>query len=93
MKKKWFGIRIGLLLGAALGWWGLLYPELALTPDTVRVVRDESVDEASSTSEDWRFGSHLYWDILNAGSGKVTFRSKLLSDFNIILEAFYGRNK
>ena len=35
MNKKTFGLRVAAGLCAALGWWGLLYPELALTPDTV----------------------------------------------------------
>ena len=40
MKKIRLGIRITIGLCAALGWWGLLYPELVLTPDTVRVVQE-----------------------------------------------------
>ncbi len=92
MKKKWFGIRMGLVLSATLGWWGLLYPELALTPDTVEVICDESEGEIRPAPEERYFGGSLYWDILNAGSGKVTFRSRLLSDFSAILEAFHDRD-
>lgn len=93
MKKKWFGIRMGLGICAALGWWGLLYPELTLTPGTVKVVYEDSQAEANTQPQTWSLGSSLYWDILNAPSGKVTFRSKLLTDFNAILEAFHDRNK
>ncbi len=32
MEKKWTKFRIIAGMCAALGWWGLLYPELALTP-------------------------------------------------------------
>ena len=46
MKKKRLGIRITIGLCAALGWWGLLYPELVLTPDTVRVVQDKERQHA-----------------------------------------------
>lgn len=98
MKKKWFGIRMGLGICATLGWWGLLYPELTLTPDTVRVVCDSAPDGEDTqgnehTPQTWSFGSGLYWDILNASPGKITFRSRLLTDFNAILEAFHDRNQ
>lgn len=92
MKKKWFGIRMGLSICAALGWWGLLYPELTLTPDTVKVVYEDAKDDEQSQPQVWRFDSRLYWDILNASPGKITFRSRLLTDFNAILEAFHDRN-
>lgn len=93
MKKKWFGIRTGLSICAALGWWGLLYPELTLTPDTVKVVYEDSQAETPAQQQVWSFDNSLYWDILNAAPGKITFRSRLLTDFNAILEAFHDRNK
>ncbi len=92
MKNKLFGIRIGLGICAALGWWGLLYPELTLTPDTVKVICEDEAEEGTQ-AQGWSFDSSLYWDILNAGPGKITFRSKLLTDFNAILEAFHEGNK
>lgn len=91
MKKKWLGIRTGLGICAALGWWGLLYPELTLTPDTVKVVYEDP--QAETYTQDWSFDSSLYHDVLNAPSEKIVFRSKLLEDLNAILEAFHGRNK
>ncbi len=38
MKKKWREIKILFGICAAFGWWGALYPELMLLPDTYRVV-------------------------------------------------------
>lgn len=93
MKKKWLGIRTGLGICAAIGWWGLLYPELALTPGTVNVVCEDPQAESNTQSQSWSFDSSLYRDILNAAPGKITFRSRLLTDFNAILEAFHDRNK
>lgn len=93
MKKKWFGIRTGLGICAALGWWGLLYPELTLTPDTVKVVCEDLPAESHTQPQTWSFDGSLYWDILNAPSDKITFRSRLLTDLNAILEAFHDRNK
>ncbi len=93
MKKKWIGIRTGIGICAALGWWGLLYPEFTLTPGTVKVVCEDSQTETDTQPRGWSFDSSLYWDILNAPSDKITFRSRLLTDLNAILEAFHDRNK
>ena len=93
MKKKLIGIRTGLGICAALGWWGLLYPELTLTPDTVKVVCEDSQTNTPARLQDWSFDNSLYWDIVNAPSDKVIFRSRLLTDLNAILEAFHGRNR
>ena len=88
MKKKWLGIRITIGLCAALGWWGLLYPELALTPDTVKVCEE---DGEASPDRKWSFEDGLYLDILTADRDKVTFRSRLLTELDAFLEAFHDR--
>ena len=90
MKKKRLGIRITIGLCAALGWWGLLYPELVLTPDTVRVVQEDGDQEAGTL--EWSFGSSLFLDLLNAGRDKITPRSKLLTDISSVWEAFHDRD-
>ena len=33
-------IRIIIVLCVTIGWWGLLYPELSMTPDTVQIVSE-----------------------------------------------------
>lgn len=92
MKKKWLGIRIITGLCAALGWWGLLYPELTLTPDTVRVTGGSEEDTGNTLPLEWSFDSSLYLDLLNADSGQISFRSRLLTDLSSFLEAFYDSN-
>lgn len=92
MKKKWLGIRITVGLCAALGWWGLLYPELTLTPDTVKVCEEAGDGECASLSRKWNFEDSLYLDILNADRDKITFRSRLLTELGTFWETFYGRN-
>lgn len=92
-KRKWFGIRMGLGICAGLGWWGLIYPELALTPDTVKITCEEPAPDACGQSPVWSFDSGLYWDILNAAPDKITFRSKLLTDFNTFWEALHNGDK
>ena len=88
MKKIWLGIRIGVTICAAAGWWGLLYPQLSLTPDTV-CVRFGHGDVHEETSGEWEFDSSLYRELLCAGPGKITFRSRFLTDLSSLWEAIY----
>lgn len=93
MKKKWLEIRIIVCFCAALGWWGLLYPELSLTPDTVILRLSDDGGILREQPLEWDFDSALYRDLLNAGPDKITFRSKLLTDFRALLEAMYYGDK
>mgnify|MGYP006922165757 FL=1 len=90
MKKRDLGIRIIIGLCAALGWWGLLYPELVLTPDTVKIVAEDGTEEPDSL--EWSFDSRLYLDLLNAGRDKIIPRSKLLTDISSFWEAFHDKD-
>lgn len=92
MKRKWNGFRIIVSLCAMLGWWGLLYPELTLTPDTVKVSMEDEEGNLCELPEEWDFDSRLYADLLNADRSKITFRSRLLTNFSLFLEAIYDRN-
>ena len=91
MKRKWMGLRIIISLCAMFGWWGFLYPELVLTPDTVTVSQADETGNLLILSDQWNGNGNLYLDILNAGRDKVSFRSKLLTNLNFIWEAFHDR--
>ncbi len=80
MKRKWLGIRVAAGLCAALGWWGLLYPELALTPDTVKVSAEDEADGSTVSNQEWSFDSTLYFDLLDADWDQITIRSRLLTE-------------
>jgi len=87
LKKKRLGFRVAVSLCAALGWWGLLYPELALTPDTVAVSAE---DEAGNPRpREWSFDGDLYLELLDAGRDKITFRSRLLTNLSTLWEIFH----
>ncbi len=92
MKKKCLCIRVAAGLCAALSWWGLLYPELALTPDTVKVSREEENGTLSDVTPEWSFDSELYLDLLNADQSQITIRSRLLTEIGLLWEAFHERN-
>lgn len=91
MKKKQTGIRIVICLCAALGWWGFLYPELVLTPDTVTVNIEDEEGNLRPLSEDLAEDGSLYFDLLHAGGDKITFRSRLLINLNKFWETFHDR--
>ena len=91
MKKKWVGLRIIVSLCAMLGWWGFLYPELVLTPDTVTVSTEDEEGRLQPLPEQWDLDGSLYLDILNAGRDRITFRSRLLTNLNLFWEAFHDR--
>ena len=80
MKKKWMGFQIVMCICAALGWWGVLYPELVLTADTCRVY---NAREEQRRVE----GQDIYWELLKAGKGEIRFRSRLLAEWNKFMEA------
>ncbi len=88
MKKTKNGIRIITALCAALGWWGLLYPGLTLTPDTVRVFfLDENGEEMEEDAGQVPDGG-LYLDLLGTDRDNIRFRSRLLTELNALWEAF-----
>lgn len=92
MKKKWIGFRIIISMCAVLGWWGLLYPELSLTPDTVSVSVEDNRGNLRELPAKQAFDSGLYRDLLHAGKDKITFRSRLLTNLSLFLEAMHGRD-
>ncbi len=91
MKKRRAGFQIIISICAVLGWWGFLYPELILTPETVSIREEDETGSPSAPSEEWDLDSSLYLDLLNAGRDKITFRSRLLTNLNLFWEAFHGR--
>ena len=93
MKKNWLGIRIALSICVAFGWWGLLYPQLALTPDTVVIKAEAEDGHLQDMPLEWDFDGSLYRDLLEAEPGRITFRSRFLTDMRLFLEAFENGDK
>lgn len=88
MKNKKLGIRIITAMCAALGWWGLLYPELTLTPETVRIVMEDASGEEISLDRNKSLDDSFYLELLEADSGSIRFRSRFLTELNAFWEAF-----
>ena len=56
----WQGIRVSAVCTACYGWWGVIYPELAMLPSTYEIVCEEQAEETKtvptvrSTGRSWR---------------------------------------
>lgn len=88
MKNKKLGIRIITAMCAALGWWGLLYPELTLTPETVRIVTEDASGQEISLDRSKGLDDSFYLELLEADFGSIRFRSRILTELNAFWEAF-----
>lgn len=92
MKKNKFITSIHIMLGicAAFGWWGLLYPELAMTPSTYKVVYADSAVQKQENVVEWDFDDDIYWEIMEADRSQIRFRSRLLMNINVLQEQGRG---
>jgi hypothetical protein len=79
MKKKYATFQIVLGICAALGWWGIFYPELTLTPDTYCVVNEDGTVQKAEDGVEYPFGTTLYYDMLGVGRSRIHFKSKLVT--------------
>lgn len=71
-------LRIACCICAAMGWWGVLYPELTLTQDTYRIIDETGRELTLETYEHWDAGKDVYLKILEAEPDQIRFRSKLV---------------
>lgn len=62
--------QFALLVVLSAGWWGLLYPNLAMTEETYQAVSEDgqSVDKASGTED--------FFAILSARPGELAIKSR-----------------
>lgn len=97
--KLLFGFRIFVTVSAALGWWGVLYPELTMTPDTYCVVYEEkSVPSATYMQERtgaaaWKLDNDIYTTVLGAERSQIRIRSRLFTNITAFCEQERGINE
>lgn len=68
------GIRVAAVCTACYGWWGVIYPELAMLPSTYEIVYEEQAEETRTVQKDaevveWNSDSQIYWKNPGGGSG------------------------
>lgn len=82
--QKLAAFRMVCTLCVALGWWGMLYPDFTMTPDTYEVVWEDA--ESEHEMQEWDSEEEIYDLLLNADSGRIRFKTKLLSKIDAILK-------
>ena len=80
----WQGIRVSAVCTVCYGWWGVIYPELAMLPSTYEIVCEEQAEETKTVQKDaevveWNSDSQIYWKILEADPEQIHFKSRLLT--------------
>lgn len=69
------------VLCAVWGWWGILYPQLTMTPETYRIVSQDGVVQEERSMDDT-----IYEEILNADRDRIRFKSKLFTELSEYLK-------
>lgn len=86
MKRKWTGIRVVLSICAAIGWWGALYPELTMTPDTYAVVWEDDAVQRIENMVEWDSDSDVYRAVLEADGSRIRLKSKLFTQIDALIK-------
>lgn len=88
MKKTWIGFRVIVGVCAALGWWGFIYPELSLTPDTYCIVWEDDTVQPTTDVVKWEFDNDIYLDLLEAKPGQIRMKSRLFQTASDYLDYY-----
>ncbi len=75
--KKWMRIRSLIWIGAAIGWWGLWYPELVQYAGVYTVVTEDGTVQESSEVVEYELDESFYQELFQADGTKLRFRSRL----------------
>ena len=85
-RVAWQGIQVSAVCIACYGWWGVIYPELAMLPSTYEVVCEEQEGPADTETVqkspkvvEWNSDNRIYWEILEADPEQIRFKSRLLT--------------
>lgn len=84
--KLMLALRILITLCAAYGWWGVLYPEFTMTPDTYRVVYETDTVQEGEEVLEYNLDDDIYKTILKSDRSRIRFRSKLLVNLTALKE-------
>ena len=97
--KLFISFRIFVTVCAAWGWWGVLYPELTMTPDTYCIIYEETGAPTESYVQEqvemveWKLDNDIYETVLGAERSQIRFRSRLLTNITAFCEQERGINE
>lgn len=78
MNHRWQNVRIATVVCAAIGWWGMWYPELTTAADTYAIVQEDGTVLPASEVVKCDFGELYCEELLQADNSQIRFRSKFL---------------
>lgn len=90
--RKWKNFRAVLMICAALGWWGIWFPELAVWADAVCVVTQDSAQGSVQQGEkvvECDTAQEICDGLLHADKEQIQLRSRLFT----LLEQYLQKNK
>ena len=78
--RKWRNIKAVITICAALGWWSVWFPEMAVWADAVRVTEGEEMLTANELQEDisWEDARAIGKGLSHADREQIVIRSRLL---------------
>ncbi len=79
--NDWKKLRAVLTLCAALGWWGVWFPELAVWADIVCVAEEDETNTSVQAGEnvvECEAAREIYDDLLYADKDQIQVKSRLL---------------
>ena len=86
LRRLGMGLRAAAIALACYGWWGVIYPELAMLPSTYEIICEEQdvpadteTVQKSSKVVEWNSDNRIYWEILETDPEQIRFKSRLLT--------------
>lgn len=86
------GLRVAVVICAALGWWGFIYPDLTLLPETVEISEEGEDGSLRPLSGEGKDARGLYMELLDADPEKIVFRSRVLTNLKLLWENLHEGN-
>ena len=79
----WQWIRVSAVCTACYGWWGVIYPELAMLPSTYEIACEEQAEETKTVQKDaevveCKTDRQIYWNLQEADPEQLQFLSRRL---------------
>lgn len=78
--KRWKQVMI---ICAALGWWGAIYPQFTMVKGTYGIIGEESLAGSEN-------GGDIYWEIMDADRSHIRVKSRLLIELRSLRDHLQG---
>lgn len=79
-------LRVATCVVAMSLWWGYLYPELMMTPDTYVIIAEENTVQDEQNVIECSFGDDIYFTLMETDPSKIVFKSKLVEQADVFFK-------